>query len=157
MGPCYHDPKEVDSGRRPILLHLSGFPCHTIGVWSGRNLPPQSPLSLYANEMGPCYHDPKEVDSGRRRISCISRVSPVIPSACGRNEIYHLKVQYLSTQIIAQLFFPVKNFFVAHIVFPPLLTNIPSRNNGIFEIFRIGRCMYTQHNLKANFMLFDHF
>ena len=28
---------------------------------------------------------------GRRRSSCISRVSPVMPSACGRNEIYHLK------------------------------------------------------------------
>lgn len=28
-------------GRRPRLLHLSGFPCHTVGVWFGRNLPPQ--------------------------------------------------------------------------------------------------------------------
>ena len=30
------------SGRRSILLHLSGFPLvNTIGVWSLRNLPPQ--------------------------------------------------------------------------------------------------------------------
>lgn len=37
-------------GRRPFLLHLSGFPCHTIGVWIGRILPPQiTSLIFYKN------------------------------------------------------------------------------------------------------------
>ena len=35
-------------GRRPLLLHLSGFPCQAIGVWIGRILPPQiTPLIFY--------------------------------------------------------------------------------------------------------------
>ena len=37
-------------GRRPFLLHLSGFPCQAIGVWIGRILPPQTTsLIFYTN------------------------------------------------------------------------------------------------------------
>ena len=34
-------------GRRTWLLHLSGFPCHTIGVWIVRNFPPQTAIFCY--------------------------------------------------------------------------------------------------------------
>lgn len=36
---------------------------------------------------------PVKMGFGGRRISRIPRVSPVMPSACGRNEIYHLKAR----------------------------------------------------------------
>ena len=63
-------------GRRPLLLHLSGiFPCHTIGAWSGRNLPPQWLHSWAA---------------GRCPGSCISQGFPLsIPAACGWDDVYH--------------------------------------------------------------------
>ena len=34
-------------GRRPFLLHLSGFPCQAIGVWIGRILPPQTASLIF--------------------------------------------------------------------------------------------------------------
>ena len=48
------------------------------------------------------------------RFSCISRVSPVIPAACGSDEFFHLKqpLSY-SMWIITSLYFFVKNPFIS--------------------------------------------
>lgn len=62
----------------------------------------------------------------------------VIPSACGRNEVYHLKAPSYPIKIIAELFLLVKDFFVVHIVLPPGFTNIPTGNDGIFETIGIS-------------------
>ena len=46
-----------------------------------------------------------------------------IPSACGRYEIYHLKVPSYPTHIVAQLFCLVKNLFILNQSFPFLFSN----------------------------------
>ncbi|MCD7737993.1 MAG: hypothetical protein LUH58_02990, partial [Lachnospiraceae bacterium] len=70
---------------------------------------------------------------GGRRLSRISRISPVIPSACGRNEIYHLKVLLYCTGILARVFPTVKNFSVFDVVIPSCPADCPCGKNGAFE------------------------
>ena len=52
-------------GRRSTLLHLSGFPCQAIGVWTGTK------SSTSNNHLGKAIYKNKKL-SGRRRLSCIS-------------------------------------------------------------------------------------
>ena len=78
-------------------------------------------------------------------VSCISRVSPVMPSACGRDEVYHLKCTCLidSMSIIAGLFFPVKsirNFFVPEQPSVLLFICLHECNNRVFKSSSIFWC-----------------
>ncbi len=84
------------------------------------------------------------------QFSCISRVSPVKPSACGRGRNLPPQMTYFYlTYIISRLFSFVKYFFIFYQPIPFLFINFHKSNNGILYPFIIRRGYKPHYSFKC--------
>ena len=90
-----------------------------------------------------------QISFGRR--PCLLHLSGrtlVIPSACGSDEIYHLKQPLLRIFSLTQMIRFVKNFLVAKKPSPLLFVDFHEGDDGVLVMRRISKSLKAQNELE---------